>query len=309
LVATSTITHATPAVFASHVASRANEADIAPQMLERVDVLLGGGKQYFLPQSEGGQQEKRNLITEAKNKGYQYVETRDQLHAAKGRKLLGLFAHDAMAAELDRKHTNEPSLAEMTAKAIKTLNQNKKGFFLMVEGSQIDWAGHAHDAAWAMRDIQAFEEAVEVAIDFAKKDGKTLVVIVGDHDTGGMSVGGYGQYDAKLEVLREVSATGNYMAAQLDKDRQNVKEVVKKYTGIELTDEEAKVIQSAKQPANAINEIISQRALVGWSSSAHTGVDVQLYAFGPHANQFAGLIDNTDVPKIMAKAMKIELKN
>jgi alkaline phosphatase len=309
LVATSTITHATPAVFASHVASRANEADIAPQMLERVDVLLGGGKQYFLPKSEGGQQETRNLITEAKNKGYQYVETRDQLQAAKGRKLLGLFAHDAMAAELDRKHTNEPSLAEMTSKAIKTLNQNKKGFFLMVEGSQIDWAGHAHDAAWAMRDIQAFEEAVEVAVDFAKKDGKTLVVIVGDHDTGGMSVGGYGQYDAKLEVLREVSATGNYMAAQLDKDRQNVKEVVKKYTGIELTDEEAKVIQSAKQPANAINEIISQRALVGWSSSAHTGVDVQLYAFGPHANMFAGLIDNTDVPKFMAKAMKIKLKN
>jgi len=150
---------------------------------------------------------------------------------------------------------------------------------------------------------------VEVAMDFAKKDGRTLVVIVGDHDTGGMSVGGYGQYDANLEVLRAVSATGNYMAAQLDKDRRNVKEVVKKYAGIELTDEEAKVIQSANQPSNAINEIISERALVGWSSSAHTGVDVPLYAFGPHADRFAGLIDNTDVPKIMAKAMKIELKN
>lgn len=306
LVATSTITHATPAVFASHVASRANEADIAPQMLERVDVLLGGGKKFFLPKSEGGEQAEKNLITEAKNNGYQFVETRGELQSVKGKKLLGLFAADGMAPELDRKRTEQPSLAEMTAKAIDVLDQNKKGFFLMVEGSQIDWAGHAHDAAWAMKDTEAFEDAVKEAIDYAKKDGRTLVVTVGDHDTGGMSVGGYGEYAAKLHVLREVSATGNYMATQLDKERSNVKEVVKKYANIELTDEEIERIQSAKNPANAINDLISQRALVGWSSSAHTGVDVQLYAFGPQSTMFSGLIDNTDIPKLMAKAMNIE---
>lgn len=209
LVATSTITHATPAVFSSHVASRASEADIAAQMMnEGVEVLLGGGKKFFTSKEQGGEQQTRDLVNEAKSMGYTTVEDRSQLSAAQGSKLLGLFSKEGMAPELDREVTQEPSLAEMTKKAINVLNQDKDGFFLMVEGSQIDWAGHAHDAAWAMKDTEAFEYAVQAAVDFAKKDGKTLVIIAGDHDTGGMSVGGYGVYDAKIDVLRNVTATG-----------------------------------------------------------------------------------------------------
>ncbi|MEI2401108.1 alkaline phosphatase, partial [Paenibacillus phytohabitans] len=213
LVATSTITHATPAVFASHVASRSNEADIAPQLLENgVDVLLGGGKQYF-PDS---------LINEAEENGYQYVTNQDELeNAKKADKLIGLFAEDGMAPELDRDETDQPSLAEMTESALDVLKKDKDGFFLMVEGSQIDWAGHDNDAAWAMKDSEAFELAVEKAVEFAKKDGNTLVVVAGDHDTGGMSVGGYGKGDANLEVLRNVSATGDFMESKLNADRSN----------------------------------------------------------------------------------------
>lgn len=202
LVATSTITHATPAVFASHVASRSNEADIAPQLLENgVDVLLGGGQKYF-PES---------LLNEASENGYQYVTNQEELkNVKKADKLIGLFAEDGMAPELDRDETNQPSLAEMTESALDVLKKDKDGFFLMVEGSQIDWAGHDNDAAWAMKDSEAFELAVEEAVEFAKKDGNTLVVVAGDHDTGGMSVGGYGKGDANLEVLRNVSATGDF---------------------------------------------------------------------------------------------------
>ena len=201
LVATSTITHATPAVFASHVATRADEAGIAPQLLENgVDVLLGGGKNYF-PDS---------LLNEAKKDGYDVIDNKSGLtEAKKAEKLIGLFADKGMAPELDRDETNEPSLKEMTTAAIEVLKKDKDGFFMMVEGSQIDWAGHAHDAAWAMKDSEAFEQAVEAAVEFAKRDGNTLVVIAGDHETGGMSVGGYGQYDAKLEILHDVTATGS----------------------------------------------------------------------------------------------------
>ncbi len=120
-----------------------------------------------------------------------------------------------------------------------------------------------------------------------------------------MSVGGYGQYDAKVEVLRNVTATGDFMVSKLNADRSNVKEVVKQYTTIDLTDAEAQKIQSAQKPDIAINEVISERALVGWTSLQHTGVDVPLYAFGPGSDLFRGLHENTDIPSLIAQAMKV----
>lgn len=136
LVATSTITHATPAVFGASVEKRSDEAAIAPQFLDNeVDVLFGGGRDYFTDSKNGGKQ-KENLIEKAEKQGYHYVSNKEELENAKGKKLLGLFADDAMAPEMHRDETEEPSLAEMTNTAISTLNKNKKGFFLMVEGSQ-----------------------------------------------------------------------------------------------------------------------------------------------------------------------------
>ncbi|SDJ19976.1 alkaline phosphatase [Alteribacillus bidgolensis] len=314
LVATSTITHATPAVFSSHVESRDNQTEIAKQMLDNdVDVMLGGGKDFFLPESEGGKQEKKNLIQQAEEAGYQSVETHEELLEAddvnveEGEKLLGLFADGPLSPELERDQTEEPSLSEMTTSAINTLDQDEDGFFLMVEGSQIDWAGHANDPAWAMTDTKAFEKAVEEAIEFAEEDGNTLVVVAGDHETGGMTVGANGEYDVQADQLKGVEATGDYMAEQLDEERTNVKEVVENYTSFELTEEEVQTIQEADNAANAINSVISDRALIGWTSSGHTGVDIPVYAYGPQSDSFNGFLDNTDLPKIMADVMNITL--
>ncbi|WP_332634149.1 alkaline phosphatase [Halalkalibacter flavus] len=155
---------------------------------------------------------------------------------------------------------------------------------------------------------EAFEEAVEEALEFAKNDRKTLVVVAGDHDTGGMTVGGYDEYRSNVEMLLDVTATGSYMANQLHEDRSNATEVLRTYANIELTASEEERIQTA--PSNrvdfVINTIISERAYVGWSTTAHSGVDVPLYAYGPSADLFNGLLDNTDLPKRMAEAMKIE---
>nr|WP_210470380.1 alkaline phosphatase [Sporosarcina sp. 6E9] len=300
LIATSTITHATPAVFASHVESRADEKDIAPQLLQNdVDVILGGGKKYFSD----------DLLNKAKQDGYEIVSDAKSLkNLEKTDKLIGLFAEDSLSPELDREATDEPSLKEMTAAAINVLSNDKDGFFLMVEGSQIDWAGHANDAAWAMKDAEAFEDAVEAAMDFAKKDKKTLVVIAGDHDTGGMSVGGYGKSGANLEILKNITATGDFMASQLNEDQSNIQEVILHYTGISLTEAEINQIKQASNPAFEINSTISKHALVGWTHTGHTGTDIPVYAYGPQAHKFSGLIENTDFPTLMAEAMKIPFK-
>ncbi|QSX24298.1 alkaline phosphatase [Priestia megaterium] len=320
LVVTSSLTDATPAAFSSHVTDRNNEVAIPSQILSNnVDVILGGGKDFFLPEKLGGKQTSQNLVEKAKKQGYQYVETEKQLANAKGKKVLGLFADEGMSPELDRETTKEPSLATMTTKALDTLKKDKDGFFLMVEGSQIDWAGHSHDAARAMKDAESFEKAVEEVVKFAKKDGNTLVVIAGDHDTGGMSVGGYDQYDTKVDILRNVTASAPYIESKFNKDFSNVKEVVKQYTKLDLTDEEVQRIKDAKQSngdqpikdsdnvAYTISNIISERALIGWTSKAHTGTDVPLYAYGKGAQSFSGLKQNTDIANLLAKAMNVNL--
>lgn len=314
LVATSTITHATPASFASHVEHRSNETEIARQYIQEsgVDVILGGGKNNFLPSSKGGKQAELNLIDEAQQKGFEFVETREQLqqvkkvNVEKGEKLLGLFAGEALAPEFDRVDTEEPSLAEMTEKAIDTLNQDKDGFFLMVEGSQIDWAGESNDAAYAMHETKAFEEAVQEAIEFAKEDGNTLVVVAGDHETGGISVGSSSSSNTTADVLKNVTATGEFMASQLNADRSNVKEVVLQYTGIELADAEVSNVQQAEDAKSAINKVISERAGIGWTRYGHTAAQVPVFAFGPKSDEFVGFHDNTDLPQIIKDAMKIK---
>ncbi|MFC0559552.1 alkaline phosphatase [Halalkalibacter alkalisediminis] len=305
LIATKAITDATPAAFGAHVISRTQEEEIASQLLEQVDVLFGGGKCHFLP----SRQDKQDLIEEARSNGYQLIETREELIALQGteKKVLGLFADQMLAAEIDRDQTDEPSLAEMTEMAIELLSENDEGFFLMVEGSKIDRAGHAHDAAWAMNDIAAFEQAVIKAKDFAEKDAQTLLLVVGDHDTGGLSVGGYNEYVAKPEMLRNVKASAAFISAQINNRRTNVQEVMKEYTNFDFTKKEIKKIKTAstKEVPFVIGEIISEKAYIDWVTTEHTGVDVPIYAFGPKAHYFQGHLDNTELPKKIAQAMEL----
>src|SRR5690606_30875553 len=140
-------------------------------------------------------------------------------------------------------------------------------FFLMVEGSQIDWGGHDNDAAWAMKETEAFEEAFRVAVDFAKRDGRTLVVVTGDHDTGGMSVGGYNEYKNRAEILRNVTDTRQFVTAQIDEKGSNIRVVLKKYAKIDLTDEEEEQIRNAENRKLPINRVISRRVYIGWTST------------------------------------------
>lgn len=308
LVATSRITHATPAVFAAHVPDRNMENEIAAQMITSgVDVLLGGGKRHFIPEG-GKRKDGRDLIAEAKELGFTYVETADEMKNADTEKLLGLFASSHLAYEIDRETTQQPSLAEMTQKAIDILSKNNEGFFLMVEGSRIDHAGHANDAAAAIHDVLAFDEAVRVAVEFAKHDKNTLVISCADHECGGMSVGGYGQKAFNTNVIKNVNASAEYMADQINEQMNNVGMVFRTYAGIYPTAEQFAYIKAplaeGEYLSNRISAVLSKYQMVGWTSDTHTGTDVLLYAYGPETP--AGTLDNTEVGKFIAEAMGVQ---
>jgi alkaline phosphatase len=193
LVVTSTISHATPACFASHVQARSSEDLIAEQLIAtKVNVLLGGGRKFFLPSSErnSGRKDDHNLIIEAKQAGYTYVETADELQKVDSPYVLGLFAMSHMMTLAP-----EPPLVVMAKKAIGLLQDKQtdsaaapKGFFLMIEGSQIDFACHANDAGGCIRQTLLFDQAVEAAVEFALKDKHTLVLVTADHETGGLTI-------------------------------------------------------------------------------------------------------------------------
>jgi alkaline phosphatase len=190
LVTTSGITDATPVAFAAHVKNRRDEHMIAEQLVKSdVNILFGGGSAFFLSETEKGSKRKdsRNLVEEARKKGYKVVETADEMKKATGEKMLGLFNNDNMLFETDRFGSNEPSLAEMTGKALDVLKSNKDGFFL-IEGSRIDNAAHRNDIAALVFEGIAFDEAVKVAYEFQKRNTDTLLIITGDHETGGLAV-------------------------------------------------------------------------------------------------------------------------
>jgi len=185
IVVTSSITDATPACFVCHVMARTKQTEIASQYLKsKVNVLLGGGRQYFIPQSSSGSKrdDERDLISEAKKIGYSFVKTKEEMINVKTNYLLGLFEMGSLSTK------PEPTLAEMTQKAIDILSQNKKGFFLMVEGSQIDKWAHVNNIDNVIQQTALFDESIKVGLDFAMKNKQTLVIVLADHETGGMGV-------------------------------------------------------------------------------------------------------------------------
>ncbi len=248
LAVTSTITHATPAAFASHVKSRATEAAIADQLIaNRVNVLFGGGRKYFLPKSDpnSGRKDDRDLIAEARQAGYTYITSDAELRSIRSPYVLGLFQYDALTTV-----SPEPNLASLTRKAIEVLSttkgrssDRKRGFFLMVEGSQIDWACHQNLLRHAIRQTLLFDQAVQAAVDFALRDGHTLVIVTADHETGGLT-------------LPEATKTSVEPVGQ-------------------------------------------------WSTKGHTSSPVMIGALGPGASSFAGMQDNTDIPKKIARLLGI----
>ncbi len=202
LVATSSITHATPASFYAHVASRNSQDDIAQQLLtSEIDFFAGGGTDFFV-----NREDKVNYYDSAAAYGFTIDTTK--LSAAGDQPLdqrYGyLLAPDGMPQMLDNRGSFLP---DATHQAINYLSQNDDGFFLMVEGSQIDWGGHANDAQYIVTEVLDFDQTLGVALDFAEKDGNTLVVVTADHETGGFALSASGQKSGSGSDYDELNGT------------------------------------------------------------------------------------------------------
>ena len=233
LVSTSAITHATPASFIAHQKDRSNYEGIAKDFLDfDIDLFIGGGRKHF-----GDRKDSLNLLDVLKDKGYNVINGYENINPS----LDGKFA--VFTAE---KHNPEWSngrgemLPVSAEKAIEILNKDKDGFFLMVEGSQIDWGGHDNDFEYVITELIDFDKAIGKALEFAKKDGNTLVIVTADHETGGLT---------------------------LNEDTTNYNSFIPKF-----------------------------------STDHHTGVMVPVFAYGPGAEYFGGIYENTDVFDKILKA-------
>lgn len=317
IIATSEIMHATPADFTAHDPSRKNYDNLSEQQVyQDIDVVLGSGEKYFTKEVRG---DGEDLVSEIKNLGYDYVTSIEEMNSSDSEKIWGMFAPVDMAYDFDRDPSKEPSLAEMTSKAISTLSKNENGFFLLVEGSKVDWAAHANDPIGVISDTLAFDDAVKVALDFAKKDGNTVVISVTDHGNGGITIGNTAtdsnydklHIDEYIEPLKKATLTGEGVEKLLNDDRSNIVEVMSKYYGVDdLTEEEIKAIKDTEAGSlnYTVGPIISKRANIGWTTTGHTGEDVPLYIYAPsNCEKLSGVVENTDIAKYMSRVMGIDL--
>ncbi|MDZ7720586.1 MAG: alkaline phosphatase [Balneolaceae bacterium] len=206
LMATSQITHATPAAYAIHHDDRGEEYIIAEKFVDSgIDMLLGAGWEYFLPESAGGTRpDDRNLISEMEEKGYLYIDAEEEIsHIAGQNRVVAFLESGAMAQAAER----GDQASQLVNAAIEQLSQNEEGFFLMIEGSQIDWMGHDNEAELMIEELMDFDTVVGHALDFAEQDGNTLVIVTADHETGGLTMP-----SAEEGELRYHYSTGGHTA-------------------------------------------------------------------------------------------------
>ena len=302
VVVTSQINHATPASYLAHNESRKNYDAIANSYIDdgiKADVYLGGGWKYFI-------RDDRNLVEEFKTAGFQYVDNYDQLGSLKANTpVLGLFDKVGLPWALDDKHPNRLSI--MTKAAIKQL-ENDNGYFMLIEASQVDWAGHGNDIASAMTEINDLAITMEYLEEYVKLHPDTLVILTADHSTGGLTIAADGKYEWNPEFIRTMTESATSIANKLIASPID-KTLVEELFHFPVSDEEVNRLQQAKieqqtstseynPPVyNAVKAIIDKRTNTGWTTSGHTGVDVQVFAMGVNTDMFKGIIDNTDIAK------------
>ncbi|KAJ0410940.1 hypothetical protein ATCC90586_004293 [Pythium insidiosum] len=373
MIVTSRVTHATPASFASHVIERDNEDEIARQYVKNknLDFLLGGGARHF----------KDEMLTEMQSAGYTLVKNWGDLQKYKAAneqsgnlRVLGLFHKSHMSYELDRareeksaqqgKVDREPSLPEMVDTILSILKNNpvakKNGFFMMIEGSRVDHAGHSNDPGTMAREAITFDETVGVVKDYISNTHNVGLISAADHGTGGLTLGADGIYDWNPKDLLLQKASTEWMMAELSKTLKSdkcgkganetckaeiltqSKNLLKSHTNVttftpettvklekeiakavdksrDLTDvmttvklekEIAKAVDKSRDLTDVMVElghIISEPALIGWTTVGHVGTDVDLHCMGPSVLErlCKGLHENTYLNKIMTNYLNL----
>ncbi len=335
LITTTRLTHATPAVFASNNISRGNENEIADDYINSgVDFFAGGGYRNFVPQGRNGSKRRddRDLGKEFVRNGYEVFIGEENskefmnLKAGKNQKVFAALTSSHMPYEVDRVNSKPylPSLADMTRKGIEVLGEGEDGFFMMVEAGRIDHAAHANDAASVIHDTLAMDRAVREAYEFyGKHPEETLIVVVGDHETGGMGLGYGKNYFLNLKALEEVKVSvDDVLQKKYDGNRKAYFSFIGKNMGLaDLTQEERAAIVKAMDIEDSGNydsalfgdytptsvataHVLARRSNTMFTTYAHTGTQIPLSAVGRGSEKFSGFIDNTEIAETLIEMVR-----
>ncbi len=320
IVVTSQINHATPAAYLAHNESRKNYNAIADSYIDdgiKADIYLGGGWKYFI-------REDRNLVDEFKQSGFHYLDNYQGLAKLPNNKpVLGLFADVGLPWALD--DTNKHRLSTMTKSAVHHLvdlqstdNVADEGFFMLIEASQIDWAGHGNDISDAMAEMDDLAKTLEYLEHFVEHHPDTLVIVTADHSTGGFTLAAKGKYEWHAESLRTMKHSVNYIAKQLVANEISA-DYAKTLFNFKLNQKELSLLIKTKKTPKLENSkniyqdkktsvtelallmnvkhIMDNRTNSGWTTGGHTAIDVPVFAFGKQSELFNGAQDNTDIAK------------
>lgn len=297
VVVTDILYGATPGTFIANAPSRNDHSVILEQAIfdTQPDVLLGGGMNVFTQIRAG------DRLHETP---YSLVRTRDELLAwdvTSDANLLGVFAPTTMTYEVDRP-SSEPHIVEMVQVALDVLSQDENGFFLMIEGSRIDHAGHANDLRRMVYETLAFDEAIEVALAFAADRDDTVVIVTADHETGGLTPG-TGE-PAPGVISKGVAAVRTEISeAYKDDPNANIVDLFAKYAGItDLTG--AYTYQGSF--ADLLENILEARAFY-YTTGSHTAAPVPILAFGPGSERFLQVEHITDIGRTAIELLGLEM--
>lgn len=323
LVFTCEFPHATPADCSAHSYNRGKYEWIAPQMVHNdLSVVIGGGVSLLTKEMEDYLQANG------------YGVFKDDLNGMRnygGDKMWALYNKKDMAFDLDRDPSKEPALEEMTKTAISKLSKNENGFFLMVEGSKVDWAAHSNDPIGMTTDFLAFDRACKVALDFAKQNGETAVIIVPDHGNSGISIGcarctGYDKLtkDQLFGAFAKQKMTAAGLAAKVNETpAADVQSVFSRYAGFELSNDELKALYNCKDYKNSpipeaersnkdvhpslysgsltsfMSKVMTSRTCFGFTTGGHTGEEVFLASYHPQGTRPMGMHTNIELNHYM----------
>jgi alkaline phosphatase len=296
LVATCRVTHATPAAFAAHVPSRNMEAAIAEQIVaHEVDVVLGGGRVYF---DGTRRQDGRDLLAEIRRE-YTYVETAAELRGLDltgVSRLFGLFALVDPPPAAER----EPTLPEMTRAALAVLDRDPEGFFLMVEGSQPDWRGHEHEPLGAVvAEMRDFDQAIAEVLEYQRRNPETLVVVLADHETGGLAIQLEQDSAAMAQAAAELAGALNLVrnaGAAGDRPTSALADSTGYFMG--------RLARRLRR--GAIRQGDSVSLVARYTTDGHTAQMIPLFAKGPGAERFGGISDNYRIGILLLDTVRSE---
>ncbi|KAG0641143.1 alkaline-phosphatase-like protein [Tuber brumale] len=336
LIVTSRITHATPASYVAHIYDRNKEANIALQEIghthpfgRTVDILMGGGRCYFTPQKTASSCRKDDIdaLAIARTLGYTVFEDRAAFDKDVKLPYLGLFTQDHMSYEIDRDSKKEPSLTEMAIKGLndlyKATKKSKEGFFVLVEASRIDHAGHANDPTGHLHDILEYNHAMDAMREWIDEhdDSPTVLISTADHECGGLTLGyeldgapeywfAPGYFKNSKNSTEKLSRAWK-AATTTDLARYARDNIFKPYGIMSPTNDEISRAITLRNTTSDfgvfLGQAFSERLGVHWATLGHSAVDVTLYGYGVNHEDFAGQHENTEVAEFVAKQLDLEL--